>query len=182
MPEHNYIWGRHHRAYIAALNTACALSPSELAKRCGYTDVTKFQRRRRDWRHGRPSGKGLIPVAYLNAIGVDPCELLRLIQLDRVEYEVALQGLEVPGHFSVVLQPGFGFRQHLPEDLNMEEAFRHVQRFLDDRAFSPGNAILDWASIKTIFFHKGAPPSEHTWPPTFVARGDRIDFGSHAWL
>jgi hypothetical protein len=177
MSEHSYIWGRHHRDYLRELDHRCALSAHELAEQCGYTDVTKFQRRRQDWRQGRPSGKGLIPVAYLEAIGVDPCELLRLIQSDYAEYEVALLRLEVPKNFSVLLQPGFGYMPSLPEGLSMDEAFQHVQRFIDDRTSSTGKAILHWASLKTIFFRKGAPPSVHVWPPKFVALGDKIDFG-----
>lgn len=90
---------------------------------------------------------------------------------------MAIFHLEVPKKFSVVLQPGLGFTQQLPVGLCMDEALQHVKRFLEVRAFSPGNAILYWASLKTIFFRSGMPPSEDMWPPDFGSLGVKINFG-----
>lgn len=173
-----FLWGRRHRAYIAALDAGCKLSARDFAEMCGYGDVSKFQRRRQHWRHGRPSGKGHIPIGYLAGIHVDLCELAKLVEKDREDYLAALRAIHAPAEFTVYGQvPGFSIRKSLPAGLSIPDAVRHVQQLLDTGAFPPGKAMLEWPSLKTVFIRKNMAPSEHIWPPRMLALSHTIDFG-----
>jgi hypothetical protein len=175
-----FVWGHYHRALITRHARRTKLDAHKLAARCGYTNIDRFQRRRAAWSRGRPLRKALIPVAYLDAIGVDVCELVDAVERDRVEYERALEQLPLPDFATAPLPAALPVcvRTPLPYGLTMKELYAHVQRMVDSGEVHGGKAILSWPSMKCVWFFKDRPPREFTWPPRFVAVGDRADFGS----
>ncbi len=177
-------WGRRHRAYIRACNKTCVLKPGELAALCGYADVSKFQRRRQDWGSGRASGKGLVPVAFLNAIGVRLCQLAEAVECDRREYEQALHHLSKPADVITcgIASLGICIKHPLPSDLEPTEVYGYIQALVDSGQTHEGKAQLHWPSLMSVYFRIGKPPSEITWPPKLFAHGDRIDFGGYDGL
>lgn len=179
MAAETFVWGRHHRALITWHARHTKLGAHELAARCGYTNVDRFQRRRAAWSRGRPLRKALIPVAYLDAIGIDVCELVEAVENDRAEYERALERLPLPDFATVPLPAALPacVRTPLPRGLTKEELYAHVQRMVDSSEIPLGKAILSWTSMKAVWFFKDRPSREFTWPPRFVAVGDCVDFG-----
>lgn len=179
MATETFVWGRHHRALITLHARRTTLDVHELGARCGYTNIDRFQRRRAAWSRGQPLRKALIPVAFLDAIGIDVCALAEALERDRVEYERALEQLPLPDFATAPLPAALPVcvRTPLPGGLTMQELYAHVQRMVDSGEVRWGKAMLSWPSMKTVWFFKDRPPSEFTWPPRFVAVGDRVDFG-----
>ena len=81
-----FTWARHSLAYLRHSVGRCPLPLQDLAARCGYRKLAKFDRRRKEWNLGR----GWIPLTYLDALAVDLALLRDLIDLDRREHAAAL--------------------------------------------------------------------------------------------
>jgi hypothetical protein len=178
MSEANYVWGRIHRDYLRACDLACGLAPRELAGRCGYANVSNFQRRRRDWREGRASGKGHVPVTYLHAIGVDFCELAAAIERDQADYAHALANLPVPTEIIVYGRAALGVtvRQPIPAGLTLSECYHAAQQTANENTEWGYKAMLVWPKLQEIYFRKGSAPAIFTWPPRLNCVHDGIDF------
>ncbi len=178
MERDGFQWGRQHRAYIARCHAACRLSVHELAVRCGYRNIAKFQRRRRVWSGGRTGGRGRIPVVFLAAIRVDLCTLTQAVEADRALYARALASLSRPAHVVSKGMAGVGVRHALPEGLQGEELYPFVQELVDAGRLVGGQGMLCWPGLKTVFFQRGKAPSEHTREPQFVVHGGQVHFGA----
>ncbi len=180
MSEASYLWGRHHRAYLRACDQGCGLTPCELAARCGYVNVSNFQRRRKDWREGRASGKGHVPVAYLHAIGVDLCELAAAVEQDQADYALILVSLPVPSEIIVYGNTGLGasVRHPIRTGLTMSECYEVAQQIANENSAWGHKAWLVWPRLQEIHFRKGKVPTIITWPPRLLCVGDVMDFNT----
>jgi hypothetical protein len=180
MSEAIYVWGRHHRAYLRACDNACILYPRELAGRCGYTNVSNFQHRRKDWREGRASGKGHVPVAYLHSIGVDLCELAAAIERDQADYAHELANLPVPTEIIVYGRAALGVavRQPIPAGLTLSECYHAAQQTANENAAWEYKAILVWPKLQEIHFRKGSEPAFYSWLPRLHCVRDGMDFNT----
>jgi len=182
MLTENYRWGRYHRALIARHAKACRLNAHDLARLSGYTNVDRFQRRRAAWSNGEAARKALIPVAFLEAIGVDAFELALAVERDAVEYKEALKQLPVPESFvSEGRAPlGIRLRTALPQGLSEDDAIRYVQGLVDSGQIAWGKALIDWPGMKSIWIYRFKRPGIYTWTPVLLSKGDRIGFGAPA--
>ena len=172
-----YVWGRHHRAIVGKYARACHLSAHHLCERCGYRNITKFQRHREYWKNGRAHRRAQIPQDYLNAIQVDWCELVRSVEQDVCEYYAALETMPPPKNVVTLARLGCVLRESLPKGLSEAELYAHVQDIADAPDSKWGKAILDWQGMKQVRFYAGRKPSVHLWPPRIVLIRESIDFG-----
>jgi len=180
MSTEYFRWGRHHRALISKHAKACPTTAHELARLCGYTNIDRFQRRRAAWSKGEVLRQALIPVAFLEAIGVDAFELALAVERDATEYKEALERLPVPESFvSEGRAPlGIRLRTALPKGLSEDAAVKYVQELVDSGQISWGKALISWPGMKSIWIYPFRCPKVHTWPPVLLCKGDRIDFGA----
>jgi hypothetical protein len=180
MQSEEYQWGRHHRAIIAQHARSCPLNVHQLAERCGWANITAFQRHRKHWDKGRAHRRARIPIAYLNAIGIDWCELIRAVERDAVEYDTALEGMPHPGSVIINRRPSLGVtvRESLPHGLTDEERCSHIQRLVDTEVFAGCNAlVLDWPGMKQVWFRAHQDPKVHLWRPRMTLMREFVDFG-----
>jgi len=152
----------------------------QLAERCGWANITAFQRHQDYWRKGLAHRRALTPLAYLKAIGIDWCELIQAVERDGRDYDAALEAMPEPDSFIVNRRPSLGvtFRVQLPSGLTREERSSHVQQLADTNAFAECNAlVLDWPGMKQVWFRAHLEPKEYLWRPSMTLVQESIDFG-----
>ena len=142
----DYTWGRNLLAYLSHCSSTCPLSPEDLAARCGYKKLHKFQYHRVAW----DAGEGPIPLAYLQAINVDMDLLQTCVDLDQREFDEAVKVLPLPGYFILRAAGAAYVRRPLPEGMSEEEAVDFVREFatkIKMRCWIPFSG-----GLKTVWF------------------------------
>jgi hypothetical protein len=179
MQSEEYQWGRHHRALIAQRARSCALNVHQLAKRCDWVNVTAFQRHRKYWDKGLAHRQARIPIAYLNAIGIDWCELIHAVEHDGVEFDAALERMPPPDRIIMHHRHlGVGLLS-LSVGLTHEERYSSVQYLVECEQFVErfDAFVLDWPGMKQVWFRAHREPKEHLWRPRMTLIREFVDFG-----
>ena len=170
----DFHWGRQHRAYLTHCASRTTHSIHTLADACGYTNIPKFQRRRDAWLRG----EGVIPHAFLDAMGVDRDMLEQCVALDLQEYEAALQDLPWPKQVIFKLIPAVYITRDFPAVPTMFDAYEQFQERVDRDPNPNFRVHILWPALKSITFAAGRPRIECYWPPTLRTIKQGIAFGS----
>ena len=180
MQSEEYQWGRHHRSLIAKHAQSCPLNVHQLAERCGWVNVTAFQRHRKYWDKGLAHRRARIPITYLNALCIDWCELIHAVELDGVEYDAALERMPPPDRIIMRRRGSLcvGFLS-LPDRPTQEERYNRIQYLVEcEQFFERYDAfVLDWPGMKQVWFRAHQEPKEYLWRPRMTIIREFVDFG-----
>jgi len=112
------------RGYLRQKLEGCGKTIPELAQACGYK-LEKFKRHLVLWlKAERP-----IPKSFLDAIGLEPEMVYKVLEIDLDLYEQAVKKVCLPSTFSAKLMPAIWQSVRLPEGMDEAEAERHVADF-----------------------------------------------------
>ena len=153
------------RRYLKWVDDACTEPLPRLAQACGYRNVNKFQRRRSEWARGAKA----IPIAWIDAIGVDRHALEAALDVDQQNYDRAMAALSLPRHWIVRLLPAVYVTYPLAEDISTYAAWQHVQEAVDGKPEL--RAYLHWPGLTTTCFRDGRPPATTYYRPEIRGGG-----------
>ena len=98
----DYVYCRHVKDYLLSQHQKSGKDLKDIAAASGYTKIDKFKRHLEGWQNLASP----IPKKYLQAINVDLDTLLSLLELDKVDYEVAIKIPRKTSVCTVRLLPG----------------------------------------------------------------------------
>ena len=168
-----YLWGSHHRHYIAWSAGRCGLSTEDLAAACGYRKLAKFDRRRRKWNEG----KGRIPLRYLEAIDVDLALLGDCVALDRREHEAALREARYPGFFVARVAAALYIKVPFPEGTHESDGVRLMVEYATANEQS---CRIVYPELLAISVSRTGHVDSWSLAPELEVEGGTVSFGEPA--
>ncbi len=169
LPE-GFLWGRHHRGYLAHCSRTCALPLPQLAEKFGYKKLEKFQRLRAGW----DQADGQVPIKYLEAIRVDMNLLGTCVDMDLREYEAVLAMPRFPKTFTDRVLPAVYLRVPLPDGISEGEAIQVVVQ----HAMATGRScLLSQVPIVRYWINPKGRVDRETFKPELRVKDRQVIFG-----
>ncbi len=158
----------HTRAYLKSLSplpdTSFKLSDEhkivleKIRKACGYSHRSKFIIHKREWdRLERP-----VPLKYFNYLGVDYEVLDLVLDLDRREFEQALELPRYPKFAIIRLMAAIYANCEIPGGMEEREAVEYVAEVVKEKRF---RCCINYPQLKTIYFDPRTGVSTIYYPP-----------------
>jgi hypothetical protein len=111
---------------------------------CGYNDLEKFRKHRAEWDNLRRE----VPMAYLDAIGVDIETLKVRVELDREEYHSVL-GISLYPRYGTIRYMGGVYGDYpFPEDTPEVDAILMLQEY---SKVKKSQCCINYPYVKTIW-------------------------------
>jgi len=147
------------------------LAVNEWMEVLGYRNKAKFLRRVSEWTELH----GLIPIKFLEVIGIEVDELKAMLELDKLEYRQALKLAVSPRCFQYRIMACVYPVVRFPEGISEQDAIKIVQVFLKENELQLPNACINYYGLKTIWVEPNSHKI-HCYEPSMIVKKEHVVF------